>query len=214
MPPPSEGSGKVAKLDLLKEFKDLYRPPTDQPVLVDVPELPYVMIDGQGDPNTSADYRASIEALYSASYTLKFTIKREAGIDYKVMPLEGLWWTDDPDDLVSERKDRYRWTMMIAQPLVVTAELVAGAVEDAARRKDLPALAEIRFEAIREGLSAQIMHVGPYSGERSTIEKLQAFIAENGYVPREKHHEIYLGDPRRTAPERLKTVIRQPVARP
>jgi hypothetical protein len=202
----------VEKLDLVRELKHLYRPPSAQPVLVEVPELNVVAIDGEGDPNTSTAYGAAVEALYAVSYALKFKVKRtENAVDYKVMPLEGLWWTDDMATFSIECKDEWKWTMMIVQPAVVTAGLVGQAIEDTAK-KNLPALERMRFEEFAEGQSAQVMHLGPYSAEGPTIEKLHAFIAERGYVPAGKHHEIYLGDPRRTAPERLKTVIRQPVA--
>jgi hypothetical protein len=203
----------MAKLDLLRELKDLYRPPSDHAVLVDVPTLSFLMIDGEGDPNISPDYRAAIEALYAASYTLKFKVKRgETGLDYKVMPLEGLWWTDNMADFSVERKNQWKWTMMIVQPSIVTAELVEPAIVEAAKKKGLPALERIRFGEFTEGLSAQILYLGPYSAEGPTIDELHAFIAERGYVRAGKHHEIYLGDPRRAAPDRLKTVIRQPVA--
>jgi hypothetical protein len=203
----------MAKLDLLRELKDLYRPPSDHAVLVDVPTLSFLMIDGEGDPNISPDYRAAIEALYAASYTLKFKVKRgETGLDYKVMPLEGLWWTHNMADFSVERKNQWKWTMMIVQPSIVTAELVEPAIVEAAKKKGLPALERIRFGELIEGLSAQIMYRGPYSAEGPTIDELHAFIAERGYVRAGKHHEIYLGDPRRAAPDRLKTVIRQPVA--
>jgi hypothetical protein len=126
------------------------------------------------------------------------------------MPLEGLWCADDVVGFSVERKGDWKWTMMIAQPSLVTSQWVEQAVADAGRKKALPALSKMRYEPFTEGLSAQVMHVGPYSAEGPTVSKLHAFIAERGYVPAGKHHEIYLGDPKRTAPERLKTVIRQP----
>jgi hypothetical protein len=201
-------------LDLLKELKDLYTPRGDDAVLVDVPEMRFLMVDGAGDPNTSPDYQAAVETLYTVSYTLKFSVKRgDIGVDHKVMPLEGLWWTDDMVDFSIERKHDWKWTMMIAQPSLVSAELVDHAIAEAGRKKDLPALRRIRFEPFAEGLSAQIKHVGPYASEGPTIEKLHAFIAERGYARVGKHHEIYLGNPRRTAPEWLTTIVRQPIAR-
>lgn len=204
----------MGRLDLVKERKDLYRPPGDQAVLVEVDEMHVLMIDGAGDPNTSEQYHDAVETLYTVSYMLKFAVKRGAiGVDYKVMPLEGLWWTDDMRDFSIERKDDWRWTMMIAQPAFVAADLVEAVSADAARKKNPPALERLRFDTFSEGLSAQIMHVGPYSTEGPTVDKLHAFITEQGYVLAGRHHEIYLGDPRRTAPERLRTVIRQPVAR-
>jgi hypothetical protein len=202
----------MQKLDLVKEFGDLYRPPAQQPVLVQVPQLAFVMIDGAGDPNTSPEYVQAVEALYAVSYGAKFAAKRGSEpVDYRVLPLEGLWWSEDMADFPEGRRDAWSWTMLIAQPPVVTATLLGQAVAEAGRKKDLPALGRLRFERFTEGLCAQIMHVGPYSAEGPTIQKLHAFIAEQGYALRGKHHEIYLGDPRRTAPERLRTVIRQPV---
>lgn len=204
----------MEKLDLVKQSGDLYRPPAQGPVLVEVPEIALLMIDGVGDPNTSPEYAQSLEALYAVSYGAKFMVKRgPEGIDYKVPPLEGLWWSDDMKDFLRGRRDAWRWTMMIPQPPVVTVALIDRAVAEAGRKKDLPALAKLRFEWFDEGLCAQVMHVGPYSAERPTIERLHAFIADRGFVRRGKHHEIYLGDPRRAAPERLRTIIRQPVGR-
>lgn len=210
MTPTSAGS--VSKLDLLKQLGDLYRAPADKVVVVEVPEMNFLMIDGQGDPNSAPLYQGAVEALYAASYGIKFSVKKgPSAIDYKVMPLEGLWWADDPQVFLDGRREEWRWTMMIAQPDFVTAELVAEVVAATARKKDLPLLQRMRFEAFVEGRCAQIMHIGPYTEEGPTIEKLHAFVAEKGCALREKHHEIYLGDPRRTAPERLKTIIRQPV---
>jgi hypothetical protein len=174
--------------------------------------MAFLMVDGTGDPNTSPEYAQALEALYAASYGAKFKVKRApGGVDYKVMPLEGLWWSDDMAAFLEGKREDWRWMMMIAQPPVVSTIIIDEAVAEAGRKKDLPALARIRFEPFEEGLCAQIMHVGPYSAEGPTIEKLHAFIAEQGYSRRGKHHEIYLGDPRRAAPERLKTVVRQPV---
>ena len=171
----------------------------------------YLMVDGQGDPNISQEYKDAIQALYAASFTLKFTIKKEKATDYGVMGLEGLWWTDDMAEFSVENKGIWKWTAMIMQPAFVTEELVDRAKEQVAKKKTLPALSKMRFETLHEGLSAQIMHVGPYSAEGPTIDKLHKFIRENGYKLRGKHHEIYLGDPRRTAAEKLKTVLRQPM---
>jgi hypothetical protein len=201
------------KTDLKQELKHLFAPPT-HPVLVEVPELTFLMIDGKGDPNDSQEYMDAIKALYSVSYGSKFALKREAGLDYTVMPLEGLWWVGDGTPLSFEAKESWKWTAMIVQPPEVTPELVRRVAAEALRKRELLALWKIRLESLHEGLAAQVMHVGPYSAERPTIEALHAFIEAEGCVPAGKHHEIYLGDPRRTAPERLKTVIRQPVATP
>ncbi len=200
----------MKKIDLKKELKHLYNPPKEI-ALVDVSEMNFLMIDGAGDPNTSQDYKDAIEALYAVSYTLKFMVKKEKAVDYVVMPLEGLWWTEPMSQFTMENKDMWQWTAMIMQPEYVTEELFNRAVEQVQIKKNLPSLSKIKFKSLYEGLSTQLMYIGPYSAEGPTIEKLHNFIEENGYELRGKHHEIYLSDPRRSAPEKLKTVIRQPV---
>jgi hypothetical protein len=202
----------LAKIDLRKELKHLYNPPKKEAVIVDVPPMSFLMIDGSGDPNTSPAFRAAMEALYSMSYTLKFAVKKRLGIDYTVMALEGLWWSGDlaAFDFALD-KNRWQWTMMMMQPEMVTAALVEEARAEVEKKRNPPALAKLRFAPFHEGLSAQIMHVGPYSDEKPTIEKLHRFIRDSGYELAGKHHEIYLGDPNRSAPEKLKTVIRQPM---
>lgn len=200
----------MEKIDLKKELKHLYNPPKEI-ALVDVPEMNFLMIDGAGDPNTSQEYQNAIESLYAVSYTLKFMVKKEKAVDYVVMPLEGLWWTEPMSQFTMENKDMWQWTVMIMQPEYVTEELFNRAVEQVQIKKNLPSLSKIKFKSLYEGLSTQLMYIGPYSAEGPTIEKLHNFIEENGYELRGKHHEIYLSDPRRSAPEKLKTVIRQPV---
>ena len=202
----------MEKIDLKKALKHLYSPSAKKVEMVDVPEMNCLMVDGEGDPNTSEAFQDAVGALYAVSYTLKFTFKQgDAPIDWTVMPLEGLWWTDDMAQFSVEDKSQWQWTLMIVQPEPVTPEAVAAAIEQAQRKKDLPALAELRFEGFHEGLSAQIMHIGPYSDEGPTIRKLHDFIRESGHELRGKHHEIYMGDPRRAAPEKLKTILRQPM---
>lgn len=201
----------MTKTDFKKELKHLYNPSAKEVVIVDVPKVNFLMIDGAGDPNTAQEFEDAVEALYAVSYALKFMIKREKQIDYIVMPLEGLWWVDDMTQFSMENKDIWEWTQMIMQPEFVTIDLVEKALEQAEKKKNPPALSKIRFESLHEGLSAQIMHLGPYSAEGPTIEKLHNFIRENGYEPRGKHHEIYLSDPRKSAPEKMRTVIRQPM---
>ena len=198
-------------IDLVKDQKVLYRPPT-HPVLVDVPEMSFLMIDGRGDPNSTPAYREALEALFSVAYTVKFALKRGGGVDIHVAPLESLWWSPG-GSLLDVPKADWRWTAMMALPDLVTEEMVEEAGASVTERRAVPALPRMRFERFHEGLSAQVMHVGPYAAEGPTIETLFAFIAETGHVPHGKHHEIYLGDPRRSAPERLRTVIRQPIAR-
>lgn len=200
------------KVDLKKELKHLYGPSAKEVSVVDVPHMIFLMIDGEGDPNISPEYADALEALYALSYALKFKVKRaHSGVDYAVMPLEGLWWTDDMRVFSIEDKDSWKWTAMIMQPdEYVGNELFEEAKSEVKKKKELPAIPRIRFDSFREGLSAQIMHVGPFSEEGPTIERIHRCIQERGGKPNGKHHEIYLSDFRRTKPERLKTVIRQP----
>lgn len=183
------------------------------PGIMDVPPLQFLMIDGHGDPNHSALYEEALAALYALAYGIKFACKRrDPALDFKVPALEGLWWADDMTHFTMHDRTLWRWTMLLALPEnVVEADLVA-AVADAERKGKTTAVRRVRLEAFHEGLCAQVLHVGPYSAEPPTIERLHAYIAEQGYQRRGKHHEIYLGDPRRTAPEKLKTIIRQPIA--
>ena len=201
----------MAKLDVKKEYRRLYNPSAKEFSIVDVPEMQFLMVDGAGDPNTSVAYAEAIEALYAMSYTLKFLSKTTEDIDYVVMPLEGLWWTPDIAEFSMEDKSAWEWTAMIMQPDHITADHVATATEEVREKKDPPALDRVRFEPYREGLAVQILYFGPYADEAPTIERLHQFATDNGHELRGKHHEIYLGDPRRTAPEKLRTVIRQPV---
>lgn len=199
------------KVDFKKEFKHLYNSSAKEAVIVDVPEMNFLMIDGHGDPNTSIEYRQAIEALYSVSYTLKFSVKKAGVADYGVLPLEGLWWVDDMSKFSTDDKDAWKWTAMIMQPKFVTKQLFAEAIE-AVKKKELPALTIMEFKPFVEGLSAQIMHIGPYAEEGPTIQRLHEFIKAQGHGLRGKHHEIYLSDPRRCAPEKIKTIIRQPMS--
>ncbi len=203
----------MAKVDLRKEWKELYAPSAKVAGLVTVPPMRFLMIDGQGDPNSSPAYQEALEALYALSYALKFAVKRAEGVDYAVMPLEGLWWAGGPAHFGLDSRETWLWTAMIMQPEYVTQERVEEALAEVRTKKGLAACDLVRFAWLEEGLAAQIMHVGPYAEEAPTIARLHTYIAEQGCVPRDKHHEIYLSDPRRTAPERIKTVIRQPVAR-
>jgi len=189
---------------------DLLKPKPGRPEIVDVPWFNYLMLDGQGDPNTSHDFQDAIGALYSLSYGAKFALKKE-GVDVRVMPLEALWWAVREGEVVPKDAATWTWTAMILQPEPVSRELVERVRSEAARKRPSPALERVRFERFHEGKCAQVMHMGPYSAEEPTIELLHAFITEQGFEPTGRHHEIYLGDPRRAAPARLRTVIRQPV---
>lgn len=201
----------MSKIDFKKEMKHLYQPSARQFEIVDVPPMHFLMIDGHGDPNTAQAYQQAIEALYAMAYALKFMSKKEKGMDYVVPPMEGLWWVENMAEFSTEDKDAWDWTMMIMQPEGVTPEMFERAFKQVEKKKDLPALPKLRLETYHEGLSVQILHIGPYAAEGPTIARMHAFIAENGYEPAGKHHEIYLGDPRKVAPEKLKSVLRQPI---
>ncbi len=204
----------MRKIDLKKEFAGLYKASAKKMEIVTVPKQNYLMVDGVGDPNNSKQFQEAIEALYSLSYTIKFMFKKgEQQIDYSVMPLEGLWWTDDMENFSMEDKSKWKWTLMIMQPDFVKKAIVAEAKKLVTARKHVEALDQVRFEAMNEGLCAQVLYVGSYSAEPPTIVKLHTFIKDNGYKLRGKHREIYLNDMRRTAPEKLKTIIRQPITK-
>jgi len=201
----------TTKVDLKRQLPELYSA-ARQPGLVEVPELAFLMIDGHGDPNTASEYAQAVEAIYAVAYTTKFILKRARdGIDFGVMPLEGLWWTPDMSTFTTDDKSAWDWTMMIAQPEQVTSEVVEQARAKAAGKKALAAIDRVRLERFSEGRAAQVMHIGPYATEGPTIQRLHAFISEQGCERAGKHHEIYLSDPRRSAPERMKTIVRQPV---
>lgn len=204
----------MKKIDLKKEFSELYKASANKMTFVTAPKLSYLMVDGKGDPNNSKQFQEAVEALYSVSYTLKFMFKKgEQQIDYGVMPLEGLWWTENMTEFSMDKKVDWKWTLMIMQPDFITQSSVEKAKEMAAKKKELPMLDALRFETMEEGLCVQVLYIGPYDDEPPTIAKLHAFIKDNGYKLHGKHREIYLNDARRTAPEKLKTIIRQPVTK-
>lgn len=202
----------MSKVNFKKEYKELYAPPKKF-VVVDVPEMQFLMIDGHGDPNTAQGYQDALEALYAVAYKLKFISKKVLGKDYTVPPLEGLWWAEDMDSFsVSLDKSQWDWTMMIMTPDWVQPELFEDALEQVRKGKNPALLDKVRLEHYHEGLSVQIMHLGSYDDEAPTLAKMHnEFIPESGCTENGKHHEIYLSDPRRVAPEKLKTVLRQPV---
>jgi hypothetical protein len=201
----------MPKVDLRKELKQLYSPSAKTVAQVQVPAFTYLMIDGRGDPNHVPEYAQAVEALFSVSYTAKFMVKKVAkGRDYAVMPLEGLWWAEDPSVFLTGDRTNWQWTMMIMQPAFVPHSVLRQAMTEVGRKKTLPALERLRIEQFEEGRCAQILHVGPFTEEGPTIQRLHAFIEEHSAL-RGKHHEIYLTDIRRAAPARWKTVIRQPM---
>jgi hypothetical protein len=198
------------KVDLKKEFKNLYNPSAKEVSVVDVPAMNFLVVDGEGAPS-SPQYSAAVEALFSVAYSLKFMVKKGKEIDYPVMPLEGLWWVEDMTKFSADRKDEWKWTAMIMQPKYVTSDEFNLAVEQVKKKKNPAALPKVRFERFKEGPAAQIMYVGPFSAEEPTIVKIHAHIQNGGNVLSGKHHEIYLNNPATTAPEKLKTIIRQPM---
>ena len=202
----------MASIDLKKVYREHYTARVGKPALVEVPSRPFLMIDGQGDPNTAPEYADAVAALYPLAYGLRAAIKKETGDGYTVMPLEGLWWVDDMSTFSVERKGEWKWTMMICQPDVVTADLAAEVLPEVTAKKGLASGHKVRFEVYEEGRAAQVMHIGPYAEEEPTIAGLHEFIAEQGLLRSGLHHEIYLGDPRKADPAKLKTIIRQPVA--
>ena len=200
------------KVDFKKELKELYNPKPGRFTLVKVPKLKYLMVDGQGDPNKVIEYQEAVEALFSVSYTLKFHSKNELGKDYVVPPLEGLWWSDDFDDFRSRRKNKWSWTMMIMLPDWLGKKEFKEAVNTVRSKKPDIKVDRLRLETLNEGLSVQIMHIGSYDDETPTLLKLHdEWLPENGFKEKLKHHEIYIGDPRKTPAAKLKTVLRQPV---
>lgn len=200
------------KIDYKQQLKEFYKPKTE-PVIVRVPEYNFLMIDGENAEESNPQFQQAIEALFSVSYKIKFLSKQELDRDYTVMPLEGLWWADDMDDFLNGRKERWKYTLMIFQPDFIRKEFITNAIQITKTKKDNPSLDLLRFEQYEEGDSAQVLHIGPFAEEHGNITKLHNMISEsggsfNGQV--QKHHEIYLSDFRKTAPEKLRTVIRQP----
>lgn len=189
----------------------LYRAP-DVPTPVAVPSLRCLAVDGRGDPNTAPAYRDAVATLYAVSYALRGAVKAEGGAPWTVMPLEGLWWADDPASFRSTDRSGWRWTMLIVQPEVVTAERAAAAAAQAVHKGRAPSADALRLTSIEEGEAWHVLHHGPYSAEGPTIAALHAAIAAAGLALGGAHHEVYLSDPRRVAAERMRTILRQPVA--
>jgi hypothetical protein len=202
----------MTRIDYKKELKQFYHAKLGKPEVVQMPAMNFIMIDGKGDPNTSQEYIDAIQTLYPVAYTIKFTSKFK-GSDFGVMPLEGLWWTPDMADFNTNDKSNWHWTAMIMQPETVTQEIFEQSVQQVRKKKQLASLDKLRFETYEEGRAAQVLYLGPYANEGPTIQALHQFIAEQGgklEATNKHHHEIYLSDPRRVAPEKLKTIIRQP----
>jgi hypothetical protein len=211
----------MEKLDLKKDLKYLYAPSARKIEVVEVPAMNFIMIDGAIEPDlapgTSPLFAENMQALYGAAYTLKFATKlrKVNPVDYPVMALEGLWWVEDGTFDIA-KPGNWKYTVMIMEPEIITPEMFAEALTQLRKKKgDQPTFARLRLERFHEGLSVQTMHIGPYAAEPATVERMQAFMKENVYQDRVglggKHHEIYMGDPRRADPSKLKTVLRHPV---
>lgn len=201
----------IDKVDFRRERPHLYAPGSDDFSVVEVPPFDFYLIDGHGDPNTSPDYAEALEALYALSYAAKFANKAIGGRDYVIAPLEGLWHSEHRDAFPNRAKDQWSWTMMIRQPEWLT-EQVRDVARSKSEKKQLAALPKVRFERFEEGKSVQILHIGSYDDEGPTIARLHAeYLPANGLVENGLHHEVYLSDPRRTEPQKLRTILRQPV---
>jgi len=201
----------VSKADFKK--LDCYRARSGEFRVVDVPPLQYLMIDGYGDPNTSASFREAVETLFPLAYKLKFASKQELGLDYVVMPLEGLWWADDMDSFTTARdKSKWHFTVMIMQPEWITGDMLQAAKRKVAAAGQAPRLDEVRLETLEEGRCVQTLHIGPFDEEAETLATMHHdVIPAQGFALTGKHHEIYLSDLRRAAPDKLRTILRQPV---
>jgi hypothetical protein len=204
---------KTQKLDFKKEYKSLFSPSAKEPEMIEVPAFKYIMIDGRGDPNTSKDFQDKIQVLYGLSYTIKFMLKLDKAdpFDFTVPPLSGLWCADDITAFAEGKKHEWKWTLMILMPDRVTREVFAEGKRRLKEKKNPTFLDLAKFEIYEEGLSAQIVHIGPYAEEGPTIAKLHDFFQGKGYTFNGLHHEIYLGDPRRCKPEKMRTILRQPI---
>lgn len=201
----------MTSIDLKKTYREHYTARVGKPALVEVPSRPFLMVDGEGSP-AGRQYTDAVQALYPIAYGIRAEIKKLTGDGYTVLPLQGLWWADDMDDYLHNNKDAWKWTMMIGLPEMVTPELATTVIRTVTEQRKLVSGKLVRFEVFEEGRAAQVMHIGPYADEAPTIAMLHKFIADQGLVKTGLHHEIYLGDPRKSDPARLKTIIRQPVA--
>ncbi|WP_455383477.1 GyrI-like domain-containing protein [Salinispira pacifica] len=199
----------MTKIDLKKSLSPCYRAAA-KVALVEVPPITFITVQGSGDPNSSQDFIDAMAVLYGLAYTLKFSCKAD-GRDFTVMPLEGQWWSADDAHFAEASRDEWNWKMMIAVPDFIDGELFERACTTLERKKNPAGLSKAALETITDGLSAQFLYVGPYSGEAPFIAEMHRWVQEQGYRLRSRHREIYLGNPQRVAPEKLKTIIRHPV---
>lgn len=200
------------KIDLKKQLKSCYSAKPDESVVVQVPRLKYIMTDGKGDPNTAMEFKTAIETLYAIAYKIKAINKANPETpDYVVMPFEAQWWADNVMAFINDDRTQWMWTAMIAQPNFITKQIFMQAKRELAKENRLFGLRRVRYGTLKDGMSAQIMHLGPFINEGDTIEKLHEFIFESDYKLAGKHHEIYLSDMRKPDPSKWRTIIRQPV---
>lgn len=200
----------IQKIDHKKVFKSFYKPPK-KPTIMDIPSFNYLKVDGKGNPNTAEQFAEYTQLLYSLSYTIRFAIKKSMNIAYTVMPLEGLWWSQNMETFHSGEYDEWEWTLMILQPDFVTQEKVAAAKTEVIRKKKLDKVNLLRFEPYAPGTVVSIMHIGPYNAETENIQWMHKHAREQGFSLHGLHQEIYLSDPRKAAPEKMKTILRQPI---
>lgn len=201
----------MEKLDLKKQYKKLYSPSDKVPSIIDVPPLNFIMVDGHGDPNIAPEYVAAIQTLYGLAYTLKFHAKLVLKQDFTVMALEGLWWVPDMSKFKTSPKSDWDWTMMMLQPDFITPALLEEAKRQVIAKGKAPLADKARLESYHEGTSVQIMYYGAYADEGPTIARMHQFAIDQGYTLSGKHHEIYMNDARKVAPDKVKTIIRQPI---
>ena len=209
--PPPTCDLPETKLDLRKALKQYYDPPAGEVELIEVPPMKYVMVDGAGEPGGES-FQQAMSAIYNIAYTMKFRSKKLLKKDYNVMAPEGLWWTKGRKIFPTKPAD-WHWTLMAVLPGFVTPKLFSESRDEVRKKKNPPGLDRARLETFDEGLCVQTLHIGPYSAETDSINKMASFAKDRGYRMVGKHHEIYLGDPRRTTPSKLKTILRHPVAK-
>ena len=208
---------KVTKLDLRKQHRELYAPPAKEVIVVDVPEFLYLALDGRieagAGPSDSESFREAMSAVYGVAYGLKFMSKLRADnpIDFKVMAMEGLWSTESGDEFDWKWTEPSLYTLLMVQPQHITTPMFESAVTHARAKHPNPAHDDLRLMSWCEGPAIQIMHIGPYAAEPATLGKMDAFAKENGYELHGRHHEIYIGDPTKAKPEKLKTILRHPI---
>lgn len=203
-------TSEIRKIDHKKEYKSFFSPPK-KPTIIDIPSFNYLKVDGEGNPNTAVQFAEKTQLLYTLSYAIRFAVKKDLKIAYTVMPLEGLWWAQDMSTFHSREYDQWKWTLMIMQPDLVTEEMVSTAKAEVVRKKGMDQVNDLRFESYAPGKIVTMLHIGPYSAEAPNIQWMHTHAHEQGYTLHGLHQEIYLSDPRKIAPEKMKTILRQPI---